>query len=89
MQLVSFSGFYRLIWMSDRESSSDSTGTCILYNIIGHQRQLSRKVDQVQSQLHEVKSKLQTIEEKLQLLVDFHDRAPVQGTQVQTNAPAQ
>ena len=70
--------------MSETESS-DSTGTCILYNIIGHQRRLERKVDQVQSQVQELKSKLQTIEEKLQLLIDFHDRVPpLQGAEVPT-----
>ena len=69
--------------MSESESS-DSTGTCILYNIVAVQQRLERKVDQVQSQLADVKSKLQSIEDTLKLLVDFHDRTPIQSSQIQT-----
>ena len=60
--------------MSD---SSDSTGTTLLYSLDRAHQRLSRKVDQLQVQLHEVQESLKTIEKQLQLLVDFHDRMPV------------
>ena len=61
-QCAAFSGSCGHFWMSEPDSSSDTTHEAILHNLVNHQRNLHRQVSRLEEQLQTIQIQLNTIQ---------------------------
>ena len=66
------SGFCGHTWMSDADSSSDTTHEAILNNLVAHQRRVQRQINILDDKIEAIQTQLNTIQILLQQLLRDH-----------------